>query len=86
MFYVYMLKSITKNTKKTYVGYTNNMPVRLKKHNNNTGAKSTKGYIWEIIFKKKFSSKNLAMSFEYQLKNNRKLRSELLFKYDNSIK
>jgi hypothetical protein len=26
------------------------------------------------------------MSFEYQLKHNRKLRSELLTKYDNSIK
>jgi putative endonuclease len=81
-----MLKSITKNTKKTYVGYTNDLLERLKKHNDNTGAKSTKGYKWEIIFKKSFASKNLAMSFEYELKNNRKLRSELLLKYDNSIK
>ena len=86
MFYVYMLKSISKDTKKTYVGYTNNISKRLKKHNDNTGAKSTKGYKWDVIFKKKFLSKTLAMSFEYQLKHNRKLRSELLYKYDNSNK
>tara|TARA_B100000780_G_scaffold95930_1_gene66896 strand:+ start:2029 stop:2274 length:246 start_codon:yes stop_codon:yes gene_type:complete len=81
-----MLKSITTDIKKTYVGYTNDIVQRLKKHNNNTGAKSTKGYKWKVIFKKKFLSKSLAMSFEYQLKNNRKLRSELLYKYDNSNK
>jgi len=79
-----MLKSITTNTKKTYVGYTNDIALRLIKHNNNLGAKSTKGYKWKVIFKKKFLSKSLAMSFEYKLKNNRKLRSELLVKYDNS--
>jgi len=86
MFYVYMLKSITTGIKKTYVGYTNDIALRLIKHNNGTGAKSTKGYKWIVIFKKKFQSKSLAMSFEYQLKNNKKLRSELLFKYDNSSK
>ena len=86
MFYVYMIKSITTDIKKTYVGYTNDVVQRLKKHNNNTGAKSTRGYKWKVIFKKKFLSKSLAMSFEYQLKNNRKLRSELLYKYDNSNK
>jgi putative endonuclease len=83
MFYVYMLKSISINSKKTYVGYTNDITQRLKKHNNNVGAKSTKGYKWEIIFKKKFLSKSLAMSFEYRLKNNKKLRRELLSKYES---
>ena len=78
MFYVYMLKSISKDTKKTYVGYTNNISKRLKKHNDNTGAKSTKGYKWDVIFKKKFLSKTLAMSFEYQLKHNRKKRLIIL--------
>ena len=83
MFYVYMLKSITLNSKKTYVGYTNNIAERLNKHNNNVGAKSTRGYKWKVIYKKKFISKSLAMSFEYMLKKNRKLRSKLLLKYEN---
>ena len=63
-----MLKSITSGINKTYVGYTNNLKLRLLKHNNNKGAKATKGYKWKIIFKKKFFSKSEAMSYEYSLK------------------
>ena len=79
-YYTYMLKSISPGYKKTYVGYTNNLKLRLNKHNNNKGAKSTKGYKWILIYEKKFKTKNLAMSFEYKLKNNRLLRSKLLKK------
>ena len=75
-----MLKSITPGAKKTYVGYTNNLNLRLSKHNSNKGAKSTKGYKWKLIFSKKFKSKNLAMSYEYKLKKDRVLRNELLLK------
>jgi len=73
-----MLMSISTNNKKTYVGYTNNLTERLKKHNSNKGAKSTKGYKWKIIFKKKFQTKNKAMSYEYKLKKNRKERLTLI--------
>ena len=79
-YYTYMLKSISLGYKKTYVGYTNNLELRLEKHNNNKGAKSTKGYKWILIYKKKFINKNLAMSFEYKLKNNRLLRAKILKK------
>ena len=75
-----MLKSITPGTNKTYVGYTNNINLRLLKHNSNKGAKSTKGYKWILIYSKKFKSKNLAMSYEYKLKKDRVLRNELLLK------
>jgi putative endonuclease len=75
-----MLKSITPGIKKTYVGYTNNLNLRLAKHNSNRGAKSTKGYKWIIIYSKKFKSKNSAMSYEYKLKKDRVLRSEVLIK------
>ena len=78
-----MLKSITSGVKKTYVGYTNNLDLRLNKHNSNKGAKSTKGYKWILIYSKKFKTKNEAMSFEHNLKNNNKLRKELL---ERSIK
>ena len=77
-----MLISITKNKKKTYVGYTNNLNNRLKKHNSNKGAKSTKGYKWKIIFSKKFSSKNQAMSYEYKLKKDRKKRLTIVEKFN----
>ena len=75
-----MLKSVTPGTNKTYVGYTNNLNLRLLKHNSNKGAKSTKGYKWILIYSKKFKSKNLAMSYEYKLKKDRVLRNELLMK------
>jgi len=75
-----MLKSITPGTNKTYVGYTNNLNLRILKHNSNKGAKSTKGYKWILIYSKKFKSKNLAMSYEYKLKKDRVLRNELLMK------
>jgi putative endonuclease len=73
-----MLKSITPGINKTYVGYTNNVKLRLEKHNSNKGAKSTKGYKWLVIYIKKFKSKNNAMSFEYKLKKNKTLRKEIL--------
>ena len=75
-----MLKSVTPGTNKTYVGYTNNLNLRILKHNSNKGAKSTKGYKWILIYSKKFKSKNLAMSYEYKLKKDRILRNELLMK------
>ena len=76
-YYVYMLKS--KSVKPiTYVGYTNNLKLRLKKHNSGIGAKSTRGYKWKIIYKKRFYDKRLAMSFEYKLKKDLKKRRYLL--------
>ena len=54
---------------------------RLVKHNSNLGAKSTKGYKWEIIYNKKFYSKSKALSFEYKLKKDRKERLRLLYEY-----
>jgi len=75
-----MLKTISPSIKKTYVGYTNNLELRLSKHNSNKGAKSTKGYKWLLIYSKKFKTKNEAMSFEYKLKKNQTLRKELLEK------
>ena len=78
IFYVYMLKSINNKINKTYVGYTNNLNQRLKKHNLGLGAKSTRGFKWKIIYKKKFYDKRLAMSFEYKLKKDKKKRKHLL--------
>ena len=73
-----MLKCISDGVNKSYVGYTNNLKLRLNKHNANLGAKSTKGYKWEIVYKKRFYSKNKALSFEYKLKNARNERTRLI--------
>jgi putative endonuclease len=83
-FIVYMLISNEILPIKTYVGYTNNLISRLTKHNSNKGAKSTKGRKWKIIYKKRFSTKSLAMSYEYYLKKNYILRKKIKDDYINA--
>jgi len=78
VYYVYLIKTLDGFNNKSYVGYTNDLFKRIDKHNNNLGAKSTKGYKWELIFKKKFYSKNKALSFEYKLKKDRNERLRLI--------
>ena len=80
-YFTYMLKSITPGTKKTYVGYTDDIDKRLIKHNSNKGAKSTKGYKWLLIYTKKFMTKSEAMSYEYKLKKDRNKRKVILNRY-----
>ena len=75
-FYVYMLKSIGSNSV-TYVGYTSNLKKRISLHNNGKGAKFTRGRKWKLIFKEKCNSKSEAISREYYIKNNRKIRNKI---------
>ncbi len=81
IYYVYFIKTLCGYPVKTYVGYTNNLNKRLEKHNSNVGAKSTRGYKWEFVYKKKFYSKSKALSFEYKLKKDRKERLRLLYEF-----
>ena len=67
---------ISKDSKKvTYVGYTNDIKKRIKLHNDGRGAKFTKGRNWKLIYKENFNTKGQAISREYYIKNNRKLRN-----------
>ena len=76
-FYTYILKSI-KGKKITYVGYTKNLKNRLKDHNEGKAAKFTRGRKWKLIYKEKFNTQRGAMSREYSIKKNRKLRKQLI--------
>ena len=71
-----MLKSKSKKPI-TYVGYTNNLKERVKRHNSGKGAKFTRGRKWTLIYKEKFISKKEAISREYYIKRNRVLRNRL---------
>ena len=69
-YYCYLLYSPLKNV--TYIGITNNVEERLKKHNGITsgGAKSTrKTSDWEYRAQVLFPDKELAMSFEWYAKH-----------------
>jgi len=75
-FYVYMLKSLEKKSV-TYVGYTKNLPNRIRLHNSGKGAKFTRGRRWRLIYKEKLTSKSKAISREYYIKKNRPLRDKI---------
>ena len=84
VYYVYMLKS--KSDKPvTYVGYTNNLKKRIVLHNTGKGAKFTKGRKWVLIYKEIFKTKKEAISREYYIKKNRKLRISLKNENSNPI-
>ena len=71
-----MLKSLGKESV-TYVGYTNDLNKRIDLHNNNKGAKFTRGRKWKLIYKEKFDSKKEAISREYYIKKNRTFRNKI---------
>ena len=86
IYYVYILINYNKKSNPTYVGYTNNITNRLKLHNTSKGAKFTRGRIWNIIYKKGYRNKSIAMQNEYKIKHNLKLRSKIKSSYLNKIK
>ena len=84
VYYVYLIKTLDGYLNKSYVGFTNDITKRLAKHNSNLGAKSTKGYKWELVYKRKFFSKTKALSFEYHFKKDKKERSKLIYEFKKS--
>ena len=81
VYYVYLIKTVEGFSKKSYVGYTNDITNRIIRHNSNLGAKSTRGYKWELVYKKRFLSKQKALTFEYKLKKDRKERLKLIYDF-----
>ncbi len=82
-YFVYLILTKTNNKYISYVGYTNNLKNRLNLHNNNKGAKFTKGKKWSLIYSKKYKTKKIAMIEEYKLKKNQKKRNIIKKNYLN---
>ena len=76
-YYVYLIVTKVKNRTTSYVGYTNNLNKRIKLHNDNKGAKFTKGKKWKLVYYEEHDSKQEAMKNEYTLKKNYTLRNKL---------
>jgi putative endonuclease len=75
--YVYVLGTITKGRRLTYVGWTHDVARRLAQHNSGKGARFTRGRNWTLLHKEKCKSKRHAMSREWHLKRDRALRKML---------
>ena len=80
-YYVYVLKNTNKSKFITYVGYTKNLKKRLRLHNDGLGAKFTRGRNWKIIYFEKYNTKKEAISREYYIKKNRKIRDQIKVKF-----
>src|ERR1700758_5576940 len=76
-FFVYVLGSGRKGDRRTYVGWTTDLDRRLRQHNAGTGAKSTRGRIWILLYSELCTTKREAMSREWHIKRDRKFRATL---------
>ena len=80
-FNVYMILTKINDKYVSYVGYTKNLKQRIAQHNSGKGAKFTRGRTWRLIYKENFKSKSKAISREYYIKTNRKLRNVIKNKF-----
>ena len=48
--FVYVLRSVGRSGRTTYVGWTTDLARRLKQHNSGTGARFTRGRQWELLY------------------------------------
>lgn len=85
MFYIYILRT-SSNT--LYVGQTNNLEKRLRKHKNKS-SKSAK-YIryfqsFELVYSEKYQTRKGAMQREAQLKRWSRKKKEVLIKGDKIL-
>ena len=79
--FVYILGSdgqrIGKGGARTYVGWTTDLEKRLEQHNAGSGAKSTRGRRWVLLYAERYQNRGEAMSREWHLKRDRKFRKML---------
>ena len=75
--YVYILGSTDGRTRRTYVGWTTDLERRLEQHNSGSGAKSTRGRAWVLLYAERYDARSAAMSREWHLKRDRQFRKLL---------
>jgi putative endonuclease len=76
--FVYVIASERGGNYRTYVGWTTDLDRRLGQHNNGTGAKATRGRKWILLYVERFDTRREAMSREWHLKRDKKLRKMLV--------
>ena len=75
--FVYVLGSFGKGGYRTYVGWTSDIDRRVAQHNAGTGARSTRGRTWTLLYVELHETRPEAMSREWHLKRDRRFRREL---------
>jgi putative endonuclease len=72
--FVYVLGSTGKGGHRTYVGWTTDLDQRISRHNEGTGARSTRGRVWFLLYAERYADRRAAMSREWHLKRDRTFR------------
>ena len=75
--FVYVLGSADGGGWRTYVGWTTDLDRRLARHNAGTGARSTRGRQWALLYAERHANRSEAMSREWRLKRDRQFRGLL---------
>jgi putative endonuclease len=75
--FVYVLGCRGEKSIRTYVGWTVDLERRLARHNAGTGARSTRGRTWTLLYAERHGTRQEAMSREWHLKRDRSLRKQL---------
>ncbi|HXE02942.1 MAG TPA: GIY-YIG nuclease family protein [Hyphomicrobium sp.] len=74
--FVYVLLSVRKPAR-TYVGWTLDLERRLEQHNVGSGARTTRGSQWILVYAERYRTRNAAMRREVFLKRDRQFRKLL---------
>jgi len=84
MFYVYVLKSLVND--KYYIGYTKDINLRLRKHNNGDVQSTRKFRPWMLLGFEVFEKSNEARWREHELKNHGIKKKLLIKNLEKNIK
>jgi putative endonuclease len=76
--FVYVIGASTRRGSRTYVGWTLDPERRLAQHNSGTGARSTRGRHWQLLYVERHETRAAAMSREWHLKRDRRFRKQLI--------
>ena len=82
MYYTYILYSTIKS--KFYIGQTNDMEDRLKRHNNELSPSTKSGRPWKIVYYIAFTSRPEAVLLETKIKKRdaKRYLEDIDFKYE----
>ena len=75
--YVYVLGAVGGRSPRTYVGWTTDLAGRLERHNAGSGARSTRGRTWRLLYAERYKTRGEAMGREWRLKRDRAFRKAL---------
>ena len=75
--FVYIIGSRGAGGYRTYVGWTTDLDGRLARHNAGTGARSTRGRDWTLLYAERYLTRGDAMSREWHLKRDRAFRKRI---------